>query len=182
MGLGLVLTYDTRDNAYFPTKNFYFEARSMSYLPVFDAHYTYTRSLLDMRAFTSMDVAGETVVLAGQMMYDATFGEAPFYDLPTYGGDAQMRGILRGRYIDAASIVGQLEIRSRIWWKLGLSAFVSVGDVAPATDKFSLAHTKLAGGGGIRVYIDRDESITGRLDFGFSEWGSAVYFTFGEAF
>ena len=168
LGLGLVMTYDTRDNAYFPTKNIYVEGRSMTYARVFGADFEYTRSWLDVRGFYGIPVAGETVVLAGQALFDVTLGNAPFYDLPTYGGDQQMRGVLRSRWIDKASLAGQFEVRSRIWWKLGLAAFIGIGDVYPSKGKMSLAHTRVAYGAGLRVYLDREAGLIG--------------LTFGEAF
>lgn len=182
VGLGLTMTYDTRDNAYFPTKNMYVEVRSMTYPQVLNADFGYTRSYLDLRGFTSVPIGSEQLVFGGQMLYDITIGEAPFYDLPTYGGDLLMRGILRNRFIDQASWCGQLEARARLWWILGLAAFVSYGDVAPDLTSFSTSHARLAGGAGLRVYLDREAGLTGRIDVGFSELGSAVYFTFGEAF
>lgn len=182
LGLGLVMTYDTRDNAYFPTKNIYVEARSMTYGRVFGADFEYTRSWLDVRGYYGIPVLGETVVIAGQTLFDVTLGNAPFYDLPSYGGDQQMRGVLRYRWIDKASLAGQVEVRSRIWWKLGLAAFIGVGDVYPSEGKMSLAHMRVAYGAGLRVYLDREAGLIGRIDVGKSDWGTAAYLTFGEAF
>jgi len=182
IGGGLVLAYDTRDNPYFPTRNMYAELRSMSYGNFMQADFAYNRSYLDVRGYESIPVLGENVVIAGQALIDVTIGNAPVYDLPTYGGDVVMRGILRGRYIDRASAVAQLEVRSRIWWVLGLAAFASVGDVFPNINGMSLAHTKVAGGLGLRIYLNRKAGMIGRIDVAWSEWGTAGYFTFGEAF
>lgn len=180
-GLGLVLTYDTRDNAYFPRKNMYVEVRSMSYPKIFGADFEYNRTWLDLRGYVHADVFKD-MVFAGQLLFDVTIGNAPFYDLPTYGGDQQMRGILRGRYMDRSAVVGQLEMRTHIWWVLGLSAFVAAGDVYPSPRLMSLAHTKIAGGAGLRVYLDKEAGMIGRIDVGWSEWGTAGYLTFSEAF
>ena len=182
VGLGLTMSYDTRDNAYFPTKNMYVEVRSMTYPKVLNADFGYTRSYLDLRGFTSVTIGSEKVVFGGQMLYDVTLNDAPFYDLPTYGGDQLMRGILRYRFIDKASLCAQVEARARIWWILGLAAFAAYGDVAPDLTSFSTNHARITGGGGLRVYLDREAGLTGRIDVGFSELGTAVYFTFGEAF
>lgn len=182
LGGGLVLAYDTRDNPYFPTKNIYLELRSMNYGKFLAADFQYNRSWLDTRGYIGIPVLGETMVIAGQALIDLTIGNAPMYDLPTYGGDVSMRGVLRGRYIDRASAVGQLEVRSRIWWKLGLAAFIAAGDVFPNWSGMSLSHTKVAGGAGLRIYLDREAGMIGRIDVAVSEWGTAGYFTFGEAF
>lgn len=182
LGLGVGATYDTRDNAYFPTRNVYVELRSMTYPKAFGADFGYNRSWLDIRGFTHVMINKEPLVFAGQIVFDKTIGDAPFYDKPTYGGDMYMRGILRGRYIDQTSMVIQAEARTLIFWKLGLSAFIAAGDIYSGTLKMSLGHTKIAGGAGLRVYIDREAGVIGRVDLGFSEWGSAVYLTFGEAF
>lgn len=182
VGLGLTMSYDTRDNAYFPTKNMYAEVRSMTYLKTMTADFGYTRSYLDLRGFTSIPIGSEDLVIGGQLLYDITLKEAPFYDLPTYGGDQMMRGILRYRFVDKASLCAQVEARARVWWVLGLAAFAAYGDVAPDLTSFSTSHARLTGGGGLRVYLDREAGLTGRIDVGFSELGTAVYFTFGEAF
>ncbi len=182
VGLGLTMTYDTRDNAYFPTRNMYAEVRSMTYPKVMKADYGYTRSYLDLRGYHAIMIGDEPLVIGGQMLYDITLGEAPFYDLPTYGGDLLMRGILRNRFVDQASLAGQVEARMRIWWILGLAAFAAYGDVAPDAFSFSTSHARLTGGAGLRVYLDREAGLIGRIDVGFSEFGSAVYFTFGESF
>lgn len=184
LGGGFVLAYDTRDNPYFPTKNMYAELRSMTYGKFLAADYEYNRSWLDVRGYHGIhiDALDETMVIAGQALIDLTIGNAPIYDLPTYGGDAVMRGILRGRYIDRASAVAQVEVRSRLFWVLGLAAFAAAGDVFPNWDGMSLAHTKVAGGCGLRIYLNREAGMIGRIDVAWSEWGTAGYFTFGEAF
>lgn len=182
VGLGLTMTYDTRDNAYFPTKNMYAEIRSMTYPKVMSADYGYTRSYLDLRGYHAFMIGDEPLVVGGQMLYDITLGDAPFYDLPTYGGDLLMRGILRNRFVDKASLAAQVEARMRVWWILGFAAFAAYGDVAPDLIAFSTTHARLTGGAGLRVYLDREAGLIGRIDFGFSELGSAVYFTFGESF
>jgi hypothetical protein len=93
-----------------------------------------------------------------------------------------MRGILRNRFVDKASLAAQVEARMRVWWILGLAAFAAYGDVAPDLIAFSTTHARFTGGAGLRVYLDREAGLIGRIDFGFSELGSAVYFTFGESF
>ena len=182
LGAGLVLTYDTRNNAYYPTRNVYLEGRSMTYARLLDGNFEYTRSYLDLRGFTSFKIGDSTVVIGGQGLIDATFGNAPFYDYPTYGGDLLMRGTLKARYVDKTSFVLQAEIRSHIWWKLGAAAFIAVGDVAPTIGKFSTVHTNVTGGAGLRVYLDKEAGLIARVDYGISEGVGVIYLSFGEAF
>jgi len=182
LGAGLVVTYDTRDNSYFPTKNFYIEGRSMTYAPILDANFEYTRSYLDVRAFTNFKLFDTTIVVGAQYLVDATFGNGPFYDYATYGGDLAMRGMLRGRYVDKTSMVFQAEVRSHIWWKLGLAAFFAAGDVAPEFGRLSTGHTRITGGGGLRIYLDKEAGLIARVDMGFGSGQPVFYLSFGEAF
>jgi outer membrane protein assembly factor BamA len=181
-GMGLAATYDTRDNAYYPTRNIYVEARSMSYLKLVGGTFEYNRSYLDMRGYESFKLGENTAVIGGQMVWDYTIGGAPFYDMPTYGGADKMRGILSGRYVDRSSLTAQVELRSKLFWIVGAAVFAGVGDVAPSIDKHSFAHMKTVAGFGIRAYLDQEGGLIGRIDLGFSEWGTGVYVTFAEAF
>lgn len=181
-GLGLVATFDTRDNAYYPTTNEYIELRSVQYSDAIGGTFDYNRSYADLRKFFSASIGSLPIVIATQVLWDATFGNSPFYDTPTYGGADKMRGVLAGRYVDHSSLVAQAEVHTKLFWIMGAAAFVSIGDVAPRIDKHSLAHTKLAGGLGVRGYLDQQGGLIGRLDVGFSEWGTGVYIAFAEAF
>ncbi len=181
-GVGLAATYDTRDNAYYPTKNHYIEARSIQYFKALGGTFEYNRSYLDMRTFYGFKLFENTAVLGAQILWDNTFGNAPFYDVPTYGGPDKMRGILSGRYVDRSSITAQLELHSKLFWIVGASVFAGLGDVAPDVRLHSISHFKYAAGAGIRAYIDQEGGLIGRVDIGFSEWGTGVYVTFAEAF
>ena len=70
LGLGLGLSYDTRDNAYFPTQNIYVEARSMTYPKALGADFAYNRSWLDVRGYTHVMFNNQPLVFAGQIVFD----------------------------------------------------------------------------------------------------------------
>lgn len=69
-----------------------------------------------------------------------------------------------------------------VWRRLGATAFLSTGAVAPRMSGFGSSDTKLAGGWGIRYPLSRSEGLNVRVDFGYGEGSSGTYITLGEAF
>lgn len=181
-GLGVVATLDTRDNPYYPTCNEYVEFRNMQYLPIAGGTFQYNRTYIDARKYFGVNVGSYTPVLCAQILWDNTVGNAPFYDMPTYGGADKVRGVLAGRYVDKSSITAQLELRSQLFWVVGAAAFIGIGDVAPTFKQHSLSNSMIAGGAGLRAYLNAKGGVIGRIDVGFSEWGTGVYVSFAEAF
>ncbi|MCO6465771.1 MAG: BamA/TamA family outer membrane protein [Bradyrhizobiaceae bacterium] len=182
VGLGMVLTFDNRDNPYFTAKNEYAEVRTVRYLNALGSTFDYTRCFVDLRKFYGFYIGDHPTVLGGQVVWDATFGDAPFYDMPTYGGSDRMRGMLAGRYVDRSAIAAQIEMRTKLFWVVGAAVFLGVGDVAPSVGAHRFAHTKVSGGAGLRAYLDSEGGLIGRIDIGLSEWGTGLYVTFAEAF
>lgn len=180
-GLGIVATLDTRDNPYYPTAHEYIEVRTMMYLPGLGSSFDYNRTYVDLRKYISAHIGAYTPVLCAQVLWDNTSGNAPFYDMPTYGGSDKVRGILAGRYVDKSSLSAQLELRSQLFWVVGAAAFIAAGDVAPSLREHSIRHSTIAGGFGMRAYLNPEAGLIGRIDIGFSKWGTGLYISFAEA-
>lgn len=66
--------------------------------------------------------------------------------------------------------------------RLGATAFLSTGAVAPDLGGFGSSDVKLAGGWGIRYLLSRSARLNVRIDFGYGEGSSGTYITLGEAF
>ncbi len=47
------------------------------------------------------------------------------------GGDIRMRGYYEGRYTDLDMMVAQVELRQRIWRRIGAVVWAGAGNVSP---------------------------------------------------
>ena len=178
-GLGIVVSYDSRNNIYYPESGGLYEIASIFFSKNLGSDYSYTKTSIDLRRFHNI---ADEQVLGFQFLYNFINGSAPFYDVPPLGGEVIMRGYFTGRYRDRHHIAAQLEYRIRVWWKFGLIGFVGLGDVAQKFSLFTLKHLKFSYGAGIRFRFDDDELLDLRADVGFGKNTSGFYFSLNQAF
>lgn len=178
-GLGLLLTWDNRDNMFYPTDGEFYKASLMVYSKIFGSNLNFTRLTVDLRNFYAL---GLKQMFALQVYGDLTWGSTPFQLMPALGGSDILRGYYKGRYRDNMMVCAQAEYRFPIYrWLKGV-AFASAGDVAPGISDFDMTQLKYSYGAGLRVRVN-PVNVHLRLDFAFtSEREPAVYFTASEAF
>jgi outer membrane protein assembly factor BamA len=179
-GLGLSLTYDTRNNAFSPDRGamlqFYFD-RFDSFL---GSNYAYTNYVLDLRRFIRVY---KEQVLALQVFGSFNAGEVPLRSLAYLGGASAMRGYYAGRYRDKNAAVLQAEYRIPLFWRIGAVGFADMGNVGSELKEVDLSHYKYSYGGGLRVALNQKEKLNLRLDYGLAKGGSqGFYLQLGEAF
>ena len=122
-------------------------------------------------------------------------GRPPYYDGSALGGFDRMRAYPDHRFNDRSAVYYAVEYRaiphwnplSRLsfagipkidWWQWAL--FAEAGRVASAFDLSELhGDMKTDAGFGVRAY---SQGIVGRLDFAFSEEGSAIRAMIGHPF
>ncbi len=179
-GLGLFMTYDSRDGVFFPTKGNFHQFSAAAFNPALGSDFTFTRFYLDLRKYFPLAKA-HTLALQSRMLFHS--GEPPFWRLGMLGGEKIMRGYYFGRYRDKNLIALQAEYRwVPVFWRLGLAAFAGIGDVAARIGHFNLKRMKYSYGLGLRFVFDPKQKLNIRLDFGFGKKTSGVYFTAVEAF
>lgn len=177
LGFGGRLTWDARDNRYYPTRGAYADVTALAHLSAWGSSHTFGRLVADLRGFRSVGPG----VLAGQAYTEAVVGTAPFQLLPLLGGAKQMRGYREGRYRDQVYWTMQAEYRMPLFWRLKATAFAAVGDVGPALGPALARDVDGAVGIGGRLRFT-DDGVHGRLDLAYSPTGVEVYMTLGEAF
>lgn len=69
-----------------------------------------------------------------------------------------------------------------VFWRIGLAAFASLGEVADRLAGFKIEGLKYSYGLGLRFVLSRAQRLNLRLDCAFGKGSSAVYFTAAEAF
>lgn len=178
-GVGLLLTWDTRNNAYSPSDGGFAEFNVTSYTSKIGSNFNFTSYIIDLRKFVSL---GRNRVLGGQAYTRMNSGPAPLRYLSMIGGTELMRGYYKGRYSDQDMIAFQTEIRQYLFWRFGVAAFVSAGQVAGTVHAYGIDKFHYAYGGGLRIMLHEKEKLNLRIDFGFGEHSHGVYVILKEAF
>jgi len=178
-GLGLVTKWDSRDNIYKPSKGSFHQVGVTFFRKSVGSDFNFTRTKLDLRSYVSF--LGRHVI-AVQTYLSLIDGTAPFYLLSLMGGPYLMRGYWLGRYRDKNMTVVQMDYRMPVFKRAGLVAFLGFGDVAEKLGQFSFDKFKTSFGIGIRYVLNPEEGLSFRMDVGFGEDSTGVYFTVNEAF
>ena len=179
-GLGLSLTYDTRNNAFWPDKGSMFQFWFDHFAPALGSDYQYTNYVIDLRRFIRVY---KQQVLALQAYGSFNQGEVPLRSLAFLGGANSMRGYYAGRYRDKNAGILQAEYRIPLWWRIGAVGFADMGNVGPDVKDVNLEHFKYSYGGGLRIALNQAEKLNLRLDYGLAKGHSqGFYLQLGEAF
>jgi len=171
--------WDTRDVLYRTQRGGYLRVGYGVAGHALGGDHTYRRYTADARAYRNV---GGAVVIAGQAILDATDGTVPFYLLPHLGGSGILRGFTQPRFIDGAMSAAQLEARAPLKGVVSWVVFVGAGAVAPSVRGLADAQLRAAGGGGIRLLLDKKEGLQLRLDYAVAKGGGGFYVAAGDAF
>jgi hypothetical protein len=181
LGIGLSMTYDTRNNA--------LNARNASYaeLTYLNYHFSPVFGFQSLQADARKYLPGFSKSHVWAMQAFASFNEGniPFNRLALMGGENLMRGYYLGRFRDNYYTAVQTEYRILPFsfsQRFGMAVFASAGNVAPRPDKLLQSSIKYAIGGGPRFLVFKNKDIFVRLDAASTPEGMAYYFFLGEAF
>ena len=178
-GLGLSISYDTRNNAFSPDRGSMLQFYFNHFDPLLGSEYRYTNYVLDLRKFFGF-MHGQ--VLAMQAYGYFNTGTVPFRSLASFGGANHLRGYYQGRFRDNNQGLIQAEYRIPVIWRFGLVGFGGIGNVASDLRDFDLTYVKYSFGAGIRFALNKSERLNLRLDYGIGQGCSGFYFQLGEAF
>jgi hypothetical protein len=178
-GVGPVLSWDTRDNLFYAMRGSFHSVSALFFTSTLGSDFVFERYVIDLRTYVPVLRKN---VFAFQAVFSFATGNPPFQLMSALGGSELMRGYYTGRYRDNDAYILQAEWRRRVWWRLGVAAFVGIGDVAPRVGEFQFDNIKPAAGAGVRFVIDRKEGLSIRMDFGFIGGTPGPYLTINEAF
>jgi hypothetical protein len=164
-GLGLVLSYDSLDQPYSPTRGIKAEVTYSQQTEAFGGDFDYGR--LNAYGITYIPL-GEKWVVGVRVDSGLNTGRSPFYDLQSLF----IRGIPRGRFVDNASLMTEVELRYDITDRWTLLGFGGVGRVADTYGDLWSADNHAAVGCGFRYLIARQYGMRMGLDvaYGGGEW------------
>jgi len=174
-GFGPMIDWDSRDNAFYPSRGGWHKLYARFHHAVFGSRYDFELYALDLRQYVTL--IGEHI-LAMQILGATTTGEVPYYHLPK----PQLRGFHMDLFLDRIMAAGQIEYRFPIYWRFSGAAFFGAGESVATMNDFTADNIYYAGGAGVRFAINPDERINVRLDVGVSPYGVAPYLNITEAF
>jgi outer membrane protein assembly factor BamA len=178
-GIGPMLSWDTRNNAYSPTQGALAEMQYLWFDRFMGSDFNFTIFSIDFRKFFKLS---EKSVLAFQGIAGLSNGNTPFRKLEELGGSDMMRGYYGGRYTDKCLMAYQAEYRRLLFWRIGMVAFASTGEVGPDPGHFELDGFHYAYGGGLRFMLSKAEKLNLRIDYGVGRHSNAFNVQLREAF
>jgi hypothetical protein len=178
-GAGVLVSWDSRDNVFYPTTGSFHQGSATFFAEALGSDFAFARYNVNLRLYSPFISPG---IVALQLFTSFTFGDPPFQMMPKLGGANLMRGYYDGRFRDHHAIVIQADYRTHLWWRFGFALFAGFGNVAPRLDRFAIGDVKESIGFGFRYVFDKKENVMVRMDFGFRGGTPGPYITIGEAF
>lgn len=177
-GLGVLVEYDSRDFIPNPYRGVYLSLHE-TWFP---------RALGDCGKGllrTTVTVDGYQQVWNGGILAADLYGEfnssgTPWPMLARPGGMWRLRGYYQGRYVDNNMITFQVELRQRIWRRIGCTVWGGAGNVFPRFDRFDWGQTLPNYGIGFRWELKKRVNV--RLDYGFGRKTGGFLMNLNEAF
>ncbi|NOT73983.1 MAG: BamA/TamA family outer membrane protein [Cyclobacteriaceae bacterium] len=179
-GAGILVTWDSRDNAFSPSKGFYAQYYLGDYNEKIGSDFNFTIHNLDMRTYFGFK---KDRVLAFQLNIISTIGNTPIRDLASMGSSSYMRGYYEGRFTDRSMVAFQAEYRVPVKGRWGFTTFAGVGRVGSSlTDALRIENVKPSFGIGLRYALRPKEKLNLRVDAGFGQQSQGTYINIGESF
>lgn len=177
--LGIRLQRDTSDSSFYPTKGSVFDTLADFYAPQLGGTRTYQNLTL---AYNKYLPVGEKNILAVHASACMVTDGAPFYDVCELGMSKDLRGYQVGQFRDDRMLVGQMEFRRELFWRIGATAFAGAGAVAHNWGGFNDSQAEPGGGFGLRFILAKRNHINLRMDYAWGDSSHAAYVSLGEAF
>lgn len=186
VGVGLVLSYDTRDNPENAKKGVYLGSIYEQFSSIFGSDYSYSVLTLDYRQYKKPFF--ETGIIAWQLKSRLCFGDTPWTDLSKLGSENGLRGYHSSRFRDAFMALAQVEYRymfpvkrnyqRNIFNRHGFVLWLGGGTIASSVGEISA----FLPNAGVGYRLELLKNINARFDIGFAEKNSLFYFTINESF
>ncbi len=191
MGLGPILSYDSRDVAANAYKGVYLEFKAQYYAKWLGGDNNFGNISLDYRQYLKLPQLGERRVLAWTVASKNSFGDIPFNKIPLVGSPFDLRGYYLGQYRANSTAYAIAEYRHmfnfgdetktrRFFSRFGFTAWAGSGFIGKNPVKYEAALPNF--GAGLRIELQPRMNF--RLDVGRSpiDKQTLFYFNMTEAF
>lgn len=177
-GLGLVAEYDTRDVISAPMRGAYVSLQATWYPePLGSCGKSLWRTTLTADWYHPLWNGG---TVATDLYAEFNTNGTPWPLLAQLGGSYRMRGYYEGQYMDNDLVTFQVELRQRIWRRIGCTVWAGAGNVFPEMARFDWSQTLPNYGIGLRWELKRRVNV--RFDYGFGKNTSGFLLNINEAF
>lgn len=181
LGQRISFHYDTRNNLVTPTDGAAITAYAeLNYNFKNSSDPWFSRYGLEVKKMFASESKRAILVVRGELQ--ATLGsDVPFYEQSSLGGQNNLRGFGVDRYIDKQLIAFSIEerihiLRTRLAGVMAdfeLAPFLDTGQVFNSYKNVSFRDYRITPGIGFRGIIR--PNVVGRIDWGFSKEGSAIF-------
>jgi len=162
-GIGTFIEYDSRDVVTSPSKGMYVSLYGSVQPKDFgNCGYTLWRGRATFDYYQSVWKGG---VLAFDLFGEVNSAHTPWTMYATFGGSSLMRGYYDGRFNDLNMVTVQLELRQRVWRRIGVAVWGGAGNVFRSFRGFEWGHTLPNYGIGLRWELKKRMNV--RIDYGF---------------
>lgn len=172
-GLGLSLQYDTRDNAFMPSRGWL----GMMEANLYD---DFIGSDSDFQSYRTHAYGylpfGERFVLGGRADIRWANGDIPFYRLPYI----DLRGIGAARYQDRHVAVLETELRYNLTPRWALVGFIGAGRTWGRKNSFGDGSDEVSKGTGVRYLIARKLGLYAGIDYAWGPEDETFYIQVGS--
>lgn len=177
-GLGAIAEYDSRDFIPNPFKGVYVSLRET----VFPKGLGNCDRTLWQTTFTAdaYQRVWKDCILAADLYAEFNSTGTPWPMLARLGDNQRMRGYYLGRFTDNNMITLQVELRQRIWRRIGGVIWGGAGNVFPSLPEFDWGKTLPNYGIGLRWELKKRVNV--RLDYGFGKKTNSFLLNINEAF
>ena len=177
-GIGAILEYDSRDFIPNPFRGIYVSIEETAFpKQLGNCGKTLWRTTVTVDAYQHL---WKDCILAADLYGVFNSSGTPWSMLARMGGNQRMRGYYQGRYTDNDMITLQVELRQRIWRRIGCTVWGGAGNVFPSLRRFDWQQTLPNYGIGLRWELKKRVNV--RLDYGFGKRTSGFLLNINEAF
>ena len=173
VGLGPILTYDSRDNTKWPSTGNWLDLAVLDFGDYVGGDFDYLQYKLKWEQNFSVT---DSLVLQYRFDGQLIDGRAPFYQL----SNINLRGIPWGVYADDVAVTLQGQARWEIFKRWSMLFFGGGGRVAEDVSDLGGSPTEFAGGTGFRYIIAPKTKLTIGADLAFSNGRAEFYIQLGD--
>jgi outer membrane protein assembly factor BamA len=177
--LGPVVSWDTRDRPFSPSKGMYAEVAANFARGALGSDLEYETYTLAVSGFRPLH---ESNVIAARLYACMASDSAPFFDTCAFGSGVDLRGYEVGRYRDRFLAAVQTEYRMTLSRRFGAVAFAGAGAVAPDAGELGDSDLLASGGLGLRFVAVPSQGVKISLDYAWGKDSGAMYIYIGDAF
>jgi outer membrane protein assembly factor BamA len=181
LGERISFHYDTRNNLVTPTDGMAITAfAEINHNFKKGSEPLYSKYGLEVKKMFASESKRAILVVRGELQ--ATIGtDVPFYELSSLGGQNNLRGFGVDRYVDKQLIALSVEerihvLRTRLAGVMAdfeVAPFIDTGQVFNSFNSVSFNEYRITPGVGFRGIIR--PNVVGRIDYGFSREGGAIF-------